>query len=149
MSTVECWPNYKYAKHPVLIFQSSTLAAAAQMYRLFCKLRVSTQLRCFSAQLWIATRGKDLLNETGETRTRVKVASCRSGPSAARLHLQRHVLFRRVKIPRSSVPFQAANFASLEDDPGSRCRRDRGPIFCLIPPLSSVNRVPQLVCKSP
>lgn len=90
------------------------------------KLRVSTHNCGFPRE------GKELLNETRETRTRVKFASCRSGTSTACLHLQRHVSCRsrpERKYPGVMFRFRLQTSASLEDDPRSRCQRERGGYF--------------------
>lgn len=87
------------------------------------KLRVSTHNCGFPRE------GKELLNETRETGTHVKVASCRSGTSTACLHLQRHVSCRsrpERKYPGVMFRFRLQTSASLENDPRSRCQREGG-----------------------
>lgn len=148
---MEFWPNCKYAKHPSPIFQSSTLAAAAQMYKLFASREFPRSLGLFRTIVHSHVRKRTPeWNGRNQNTCWSRQLSHRNvygvfTSSASRLLSQP----TRVKIPRSTVPFQAANFwqsGRWSQIPLSE--RERG-LFCLKPLLSPVNRVPQLVCKSP
>lgn len=124
------------------------------MYKLLASSEFPRSVGRFSAQLWIPhVRKKNSWMKREKPQHVLKVTSCRSGTSTACLHLQRHDPCRsrlEWKHPGVMFRFGLQTPASLEDDPRSRCQRERGGLFfCLIPSPSSVNRVPQLVCKSP
>lgn len=109
---MEFWPNCKYAKHPSPIFQSSTLAAAAQMYKLFASREFPRSLGLFRTIVHSHVRKRTPeWNGRNQNTCWSRQLSHRNvygvfTSSASRLLSQP----TRVKIPRSTVPFQAANF---------------------------------------
>lgn len=86
----EFGPNYKYAKDPSLIFQSSTPAAAAQFRKTFASSEFAAGGAGPNSGFPHEEKTPELLNET----TRAISANCRSGTSTRCLHLQPRVLCR-------------------------------------------------------
>lgn len=140
----EFGPNYKYAKHPSPIFQSSTLAAAAQFHKTFASSDFAAGGVGPNSGFPREEKTPELLNETTraptvavERRRRVYIFSLAFCVAADKSE----------KYPGVIFPARLQTSASLEGDPRFRCNRAGEGGFWLIPP--PVNRVPQLVCKSP
>lgn len=123
--TIEFGPHYKYAKHPSPIFQSSTLAAAGQFHKMFESSEFS---RSLGGNFGFPREKKthELVNETGETQADA-IVNCRQRmPRTCTSSASRFVSPTRVKnSPGVIFPVRLQTSGSLQDDPRSRCPRER------------------------